>query len=164
MGALPPSARTGYALVHKRPPHPGAAKKRGNAMLRRWVVAGMFAAVALLPAGASAQRDPATEWVGVWARPPRPNPPAPAQVPALPVPLGVAPRAPEALVLPRPVIVNPGNLPIELAQGDLANLTIRQVVRVSVGGNRLRLRFSNEGGVAPGGATPRPVRLHKEHH
>jgi hypothetical protein len=48
------------------------------------------------------------------------------------------------------VILNPGGLPIDTsAAGDLVNVTVRQAVRVSVGGPRLRLRFSNEGGVTP---------------
>jgi lysophospholipase L1-like esterase len=64
------------------------------------------------------------------------------------VPLGTAAAVPGTPA--QPVILNPGNLPIDVStQGELVNLTVRQAVRVSVGGARLRLRFTNEGGVAP---------------
>jgi lysophospholipase L1-like esterase len=44
---------------------------------------------------------------------------------------------------------NPGKVPLETPGSELTNVTVRQVVRVSVGGQRLRLRFSNEGGADP---------------
>src|SRR5581483_5331679 len=50
---------------------------------------------------------------------------------------------------PPPLLDNPGNVPVDIPPPDLVNLTIRQIVRVSVGGRRMRLRFSNEGGVDP---------------
>jgi lysophospholipase L1-like esterase len=40
-------------------------------------------------------------------------------------------------------------VPLGSSTADLVNATVREVVRVSVGGGRLRLRFSNEGGTEP---------------
>jgi lysophospholipase L1-like esterase len=53
-----------------------------------------------------------------------------------------SPPAPPA-GLPAP-IDNPGNIPIDYTTLDLGDVTVRQVVRVSQGGTKLRLRFSNE--------------------
>jgi len=44
---------------------------------------------------------------------------------------------------------NPGKVAIAPSGSELTNVTLRQVVRVSVGGQRVRLRFSNEGGTDP---------------
>ena len=46
----------------------------------------------------------------------------------------------------QPLLDNPGNLPVVIADSDPANITFRQLVRVAVAGKRIRLRFSNEGG------------------
>lgn len=43
-----------------------------------------------------------------------------------------------------PALDNPGNVPVDLTTTDLSDVTVRQVVRVSQGGTRLRLRFSAE--------------------
>jgi lysophospholipase L1-like esterase len=53
------------------------------------------------------------------------------------------------LALPPPRIDNPGNVPLENSTADLTNVTLREVIRTSVGGERLRLRFSNEAGTEP---------------
>jgi lysophospholipase L1-like esterase len=48
-----------------------------------------------------------------------------------------------------PPLLNTAGLPVDYSQtGDLANVTVRQTVRVAAGGRRLRLRFSNEAGRA----------------
>lgn len=95
-------------------------------------------------------------WIGSWgyvALPPPPGEPIPvAAVPPAPTappmggftPSSAAPPRPAAL----PAIDNPGNVPVDLASPDLRNVTVRQVVRVSQGGPRLRLRFSNENSAA----------------
>jgi lysophospholipase L1-like esterase len=44
------------------------------------------------------------------------------------------------------LIENPGGATIGVAPPTLANVTVRQIVRISAGGKRLRLRLSNEGG------------------
>jgi lysophospholipase L1-like esterase len=103
--------------------------------------------------GASAQPRDNAHWVGSWGYVALPLPPG--LTPALPI------RAPEAVPLaaPAPVeavtppprgpllIDNPGNVPVETAlPGELGNVTLRELVRVSVGSKRLRLRFSNEDG------------------
>jgi lysophospholipase L1-like esterase len=84
-------------------------------------------------------------WLGAWGFVPVPPPPgiampvaAPAIVPLAPWPDMQAPQA--------PLIENPGNVPIEILGSDPSNVTIRQLVRVSATGTRIRLRFSNEGG------------------
>lgn len=82
-------------------------------------------------------------WLGAWGFVPVP-PPAGAVMPvnALPqVPLGDVPAATPATA---PLIENPGNVPVAALGGDPANVTIRQLARVSAAGNRIRLRFSNE--------------------
>ncbi len=45
-----------------------------------------------------------------------------------------------------PQLVEPGNLP---PKPGLTDNTLRQIVRVSIGGNRLRVRFSNKFGTSP---------------
>jgi hypothetical protein len=75
-----------------------------------------------------------------------PIPVAAAAPPVAPLPLGAfsPPPVPPA---PRPVpppLDNPGNVPVDLITTDLSDVTVRQVVRVSQGGTRLRLRFSAE--------------------
>ena len=60
--------------------------------------------------------------------------------------MAAAPAAP--VVAPGPLLLdNPGNVPVAAGLStELVNSTVRQLVRVSVGGKRLRLRFSNENG------------------
>jgi lysophospholipase L1-like esterase len=103
-------------------------------------------------ANAAAPRAAEDSWIGVWGyviSPPAPGPaPAPFVLPAPPVtPLGtppapVAPPAPRAF--PAPLLENPGNVPIDTTTADIRDTTVRQLVRVSADGSRLRLRFSNE--------------------
>jgi lysophospholipase L1-like esterase len=111
----------------------------------------------LLMAGAGAGAAPhsvAESWIGTWgyaSLPPPPGVPIPVlapPAPSSPAPLGIfnsAPPAPRPAA-PLPPIDNPGNLPVDLLSGEQSNVTVRQVVRVSQGGSRLRLRFSNENG------------------
>jgi lysophospholipase L1-like esterase len=114
-------------------------------------LAAVAAAALLLPATSGAQ--PASPWVGAWGFAPGPlQPGTPNTPPANPtIPLAAPPAAPApAGPPPAPLLENPGGLPIDFAaSGDIANLTIRQVVRVSVAGSQVRLRFSNEAGVIP---------------
>jgi lysophospholipase L1-like esterase len=65
------------------------------------------------------------------------------------VPPPPAPPAPGA-----PLLENPGNVPLVQGNADLTDVTVRQLVRVSVTGSQIRLRFSNEasGDVLPLGA------------
>jgi lysophospholipase L1-like esterase len=109
----------------------------------------------------AAQKPASGQWVGAWEYveaplPPGLTPAAPAPAPppapmplAATVPLGLAtapepPRAP-----PPPLLDNPGNVPFTASAADFVNATVREVVRVSAGGERLRLRFSNESGTDP---------------
>lgn len=101
----------------------------------------------------AAQRAPAGEdWVGVWGYVGAPLPPgitpaaAPPIIQSAAVPLGPAPNMPPPRIFPPPLLDNPGQVPVETAAADLTNVTVRQVVRVSEGGHRIRLRLSNEGG------------------
>jgi lysophospholipase L1-like esterase len=103
---------------------------------------------------AAAEKAPNDFWIGSWGyvssplppgfAPPATTGPAAASV----VPFGEVIAQPPRQ-LPAPLLENPGNVPIDTASGDLINVTVRQLVRVSAGGRQLRLRFSNEGGVDP---------------
>jgi lysophospholipase L1-like esterase len=96
------------------------------------------------------------DWIGTWGYVTAPLPPGPATPAALPVvsstaiPLGPIPAAPGPAAPrpapPAPLLENPGGVPVEAAPTDLSNVTVRQLVRVSMGGRQLRLRISNEGG------------------
>src|SRR5665213_3112189 len=110
-----------------------------------------------LQVAAAAPRTPGDSWIGVWGyviAPPAPGPaPAPFVLPAPPVtPLGAppTPAAPPApRVFPPPLLENPGNVPVDVTTAEVRNTTVRQLVRVSADGSRLRLRFSNEDSADP---------------
>jgi lysophospholipase L1-like esterase len=101
----------------------------------------------------AASRAPAGEdWVGAWGYVGAPSPPGvtppvtgPIIQPAA-VPLAPPPSLPPPRSFPPPLLDNPGQVPVETVSTDLTNVTVRQLVRVSVGGQRVRLRLSNEGG------------------
>lgn len=106
--------------------------------------------------GVAAPRTTGDNWIGVWGyviAPPEPGPaPAPFALPAPVVtPLGAAaaaaPRAARAFPLPQ--LENPGHVPVDVATAQIRNTTVRQLVRVSAAGSRLRLRFSNEDSAEP---------------
>jgi lysophospholipase L1-like esterase len=133
-------------------------------------IAGQILATAALAGlafqvGIAAPRNGAETWIGVWGyviAPPAPGPaPAPFVFPAPPVtPLGtppapVAPPTPRAF--PAPLLENPGNVPVDTTVAEIRNTTVRQLVRVSADGSRLRLRFSNED--SPDALTLGPVHV-----
>jgi lysophospholipase L1-like esterase len=102
----------------------------------------LAAALILGTATAALAKD---NWLGSWGFVPVPPPPGtamPVTVPAI-VPLAPWPEMQAPLA---PLVENPGNVPVEILGSDPANVTIRQLVRVSAAGKRIRLRFSNEGG------------------
>ena len=124
---------------------------------------GLAALLAAASTAALAAEKPArAEWVGTWGFVSAPLPPgeAPAAAiagppgPATPaaIPLGPPPAAPAARPArpagpaPQILIENPGAVPVTFATPDLSNVTVRQVVRISAGGKRLRIRLSNENG------------------
>ena len=125
---------------------------------------GLAAVLAVASTQALAAPQPARpDWVGTWgyvsaplppgaaqpaAAPPAPAPLAPAAIPLGPMPAS-GPPAPQPGPPPAPpqiLIENPGAVPVQIATPDLANVTVRQIVRLSAGGKRLRLRLSNESG------------------
>lgn len=118
--------------------------------------ASFAAAIAALACLAATGATAAENWIGAWGYTAMPLPPGftavtvipPAQVNA--IPLGAAvPDQPALVAAPaQPLLDNPGNLPVAAAT-DLANVTLRQLVRVSAAGKRLRLRISNEGQTLP---------------
>jgi lysophospholipase L1-like esterase len=113
----------------------------------------VWSALVILGTVAAAQSAPRENWIGAWGfavLPPPPGIAMPVNPPAL-VPLAAPANPP---TFPAPLVENPGNVPITLMTSDPSNITIRQLVRVSASGNRIRLRFTNEGGsdVLPLGA------------
>jgi lysophospholipase L1-like esterase len=108
-----------------------------------------FALAAILILGTGAEASAKDNWLGAWGFVPTPLPPG--ATPALPVsPVApLAPNAGQAPATPAPsalLIDNPGNVPVVAPEGDPANVTLRQLVRVSVAGSRVRLRMTNESG------------------
>lgn len=96
-----------------------------------------LAAVFLLLQGSSAVA--AGQWLGAWGYSPAPLPAGARTVPVL-HPVVVTPPSPF-------LIENPGGLPVVTDPAtDPANVTLRQLARVSVAGKRIRLHFSNEDG------------------
>ena len=109
-----------------------------------------LAGALILGTGAEAAPAAKETWIGAWGFVPTPLPPgmtpAPAAAPAaIPLSGGVAVSATLVPATP-PLLDNPGNLPVAMADSDPSNVTIRQLVRVAVAGKRIRLRLSNEGG------------------
>jgi lysophospholipase L1-like esterase len=110
-------------------------------------------AFALLLAGASAAAA-ADNWTGAWGFVPIPPAPGPAPLVVPPAqarlatltPMLEAPPVAAAVAgtPPAPLLENPGNVPILQGGADLVGVTVRQLVRVSVAGSQIRLRFSNE--------------------
>ena len=104
-----------------------------------------FAVIAALILGTTPAAMAKDNWLGAWGFavvPPPPGIVTPVTPPAL-VPLATPPAAAAA----QPILVeNPGNVPIATLNSDPADVTIRQLVRVSAAGKRIRLRFTNEGG------------------
>src|SRR5438874_2671968 len=109
-----------------------------------WVLA------VLLAGAAPAESAPKENWIGAWGFVPTPLPPgvtpSPPASTVIAVPLAAAPTLPAPPPATPLLIDNPGNVPVVVPDADPSNVTIRQLVRVSVAGKRIRLRFSNEGG------------------
>ena len=106
----------------------------------------LAAALILGTASGACAKD---NWLGAWGFVPTPPPPgfappppasptAPLSADAGQVPMATAPNA--------PLLDNPGNVPLVTPENDPDNVTIRQLVRVTAAGNRIRLRFTNESG------------------
>jgi lysophospholipase L1-like esterase len=107
-------------------------------MKHQGLLAGLTAAFLLLQAGGAM----AEQWLGAWGYSPAP---VPASAKAMPVlhPVVVTPPSPF-------LIENPGGLPVVTdPAADPGNVTLRQRVRVSVAGKRIRLHISNEDGDNP---------------
>src|SRR5687768_1998923 len=128
-------------------------------MLRRRVLVLMMAALTASPVLAQGRRN--DHWVATWAtalvaRPQGPvggrgqgAPPAPA--PAQPGPgiQGAAPAPPAAAVAPGGAPGGGGGRVGGPPPVTISNQTIRQIVRTSIGGSRVRVVLSNVFGTAP---------------
>jgi len=107
-----------------------------------------------VPAFAQSGRDP--HWVATWAtalvaraqgqggRGPAPAAPAPAAQPSATAPVPPS-GPPAAAAAPAPPAGGRGGLP----PVTISNQTVRQIIRVSVGGDRVRVVLSNAFGTAP---------------
>jgi len=110
-------------------------------------------AAALLLSGISAA-SAADNWAGAWGFVPLPLPagqgpgvvtPGAARLATL-TPMIEAPPlpTPPAGAGGAPLLENPGNVALLPGNVDLMNVTVRELVRVSLAGSQIRLRFSNE--------------------
>jgi lysophospholipase L1-like esterase len=125
-------------------------------ILGRVLTAAALAGLAL-QVDAAAPRTVNDGWIGVWGYVIAPAAPGPAPPPFAPptppvTPLGTppAPATPPApRAFPAPLLENPGNVPVDVTTAELRNTTVRQLVRVSADGSRLRLRLSNEDSADP---------------
>jgi lysophospholipase L1-like esterase len=114
------------------------------------VLAIALASLAGIAGPASRAQTPAEPWVGTWSTalvgrpqvPPMPGPPGPAPFMRNACPAPPAPATPPAA---RPAGVTFGPQPFM----HFTNQTLRQIVRTSVGGSRLRVVLSNAFGTAP---------------
>ena len=116
--------------------------------------AAIFSTLFVLAAGAlepaSRAQTPAERWVGTWStalvgrpqNPPLPGPPGPAPFMPNACPAPAAPATPPAVPPPGVTFAPPPFL-------HFTNQTLRQIVRASVGGSRLRVVLSNTFGSAP---------------
>lgn len=104
------------------------------------------AALILATPAESAPKDNGDHWIGAWGFVPIPLPPGMTPPPAVSPVIPLAATVPPILPANPPLLDNPGNLPVIIAEADPADVTIRQLVRVAVAGKRIRLRFSNESG------------------
>jgi lysophospholipase L1-like esterase len=102
----------------------------------------LAAALSLGTAQAASAKD---NWLGAWGFAVLPPPPGIAMPVTAPAIVPLAPL-PEAAAAQPPLVENPGNIPVATLNSDPADVTIRQLVRVSATGKRIRLRFTNEGG------------------
>ncbi|HWU56246.1 MAG TPA: GDSL-type esterase/lipase family protein, partial [Rhizomicrobium sp.] len=104
-----------------------------------------FALAAALILGTVQAASAKDSWLGAWGFAVVPPPPGIATPVAPPAIVPLAPL-PEAAAAQPPLVENPGNIPVATLNSDPADVTIRQLVRVSAAGKRIRLRFTNEGG------------------
>jgi lysophospholipase L1-like esterase len=103
------------------------------------------AALILVVPGAQAASAPKENWLGAWGFAVVPPPPGIVTPVTAPMLVPLAPMPEPAAVQP-PLVENPGNVPLVTLTSDPSDVTIRQLVRVSAAGKRIRLRFTNEGG------------------
>jgi lysophospholipase L1-like esterase len=113
--------------------------------IRHFAASFAWAAALILVAPAEAAPAQKEGWIGAWGFAVVPPPPGIAMPVTAPAIVPLAPL-PEAAAAQPPLVENPGNIPIATLGSDPADVTIRQLVRVSAAGKRIRLRFTNEGG------------------
>jgi lysophospholipase L1-like esterase len=94
-----------------------------------------------------AQRGSIDRWVGTWAtaevgRPQNPTPPAPAPRPFMPNTRCPAPPAPAVSAAPAQTFAPPPFI-------QFTNQTLRQIVRTSIGGAKMRVVLTNAYGTGP---------------
>jgi lysophospholipase L1-like esterase len=116
---------------------------------RHFARSAVLSAALILGLAGTAESAPKENWLGAWGFVPVPPPPG------VPMPINAAATVPLGQLLapaipPGPLLVeNPGNVPVVTQGTDFNDVTIRQLVRVSIAGNRIRLRFSNESSSDP---------------
>jgi lysophospholipase L1-like esterase len=107
-----------------------------------------LALAAVLILGAAGPALAKDNWLGAWGFPPLPMPPGTVALVPISATPPLSPTASQPAPSPdAPLLDNPGNVPVVLSPAnDPANVTVRQIVRVSCAGKRIRLRFTNEDG------------------
>lgn len=111
--------------------------------IRHFVRSAALSATLILSLTGLAEAAPKENWIGAWGLVPVPPPPGiPVPVFAdLTVPMG---QHASNLMFGPVLLDNPGHVAMAPLGSDFMDVTIRQLVRVSVAGKRIRLRFSNE--------------------
>jgi len=115
-------------------------------VIRLALVAGLIAFAYASP-GLAQPTTARPVWLGAWGYPPSPPPPGRPDpiVPPPPPLLNGKPypgMPPELLNSPVPAVPS-------FQMADLSNVTVRELVRVSAAGRRVRIRISNEAGEGP---------------
>lgn len=119
--------------------------------MRNWQSPLLAGAIILAFAGPGLAQESARQkevWIGAWGYPSSPPPPGRPD-PAMRPPQATTPDGKPSLGMPPELATSHIPAVPNYLMTDLSNVTVRELVRVSVAARRIRIRVSNEGGDAP---------------